>query len=280
MIRNKYYYLVAGLPEITLEQGKLQFSTEQLREELKQDLSPEDFRLFEMLFLAEDNSNLLSLLLKEDRPLSTKGVYQPEMLAAEIKEPRTLMNYMRLFIESLSAENRLYPSLSPQNELTLLYYREMLEVKNNFMRSWFGFELNLRNVLLVLSAKKNGLPYENQVIAANSLADSMRRSSARDLGLASEWPWIDRLLQIIEIPDLLQREKAIDMLRWNFLDEQNTFNYFTVEVLIAFYIKLGIIERWLRLDPATGEELFRNLLGTLQNSYEFPNEFNIKDGRK
>jgi hypothetical protein len=108
----------------------------------------------------------------------------------------------------------------------------------------------------------------------------MRRSSARDLGLASEWPWIDRLLQIIEIPDLLQREKAIDMLRWNFLDEQNTFNYFTVEVLIAFYIKLGIIERWLRLDPATGEELFRNLLGTLQNSYEFPNEFNIKDGRK
>ncbi|HPF64016.1 DUF2764 family protein [Lentimicrobium sp.] len=280
MIRNKYYYLVAGLPEITLEQGKLQFSTEQLREELKQDLSPEDFRLFEMLFLAEDNSNLLSLLLKEDRPLSAKGVYQPEMLAAEIKEPRTLMNYMRLFIESLSAENRLYPSLSPQNELTLLYYREMLEVKNNFMRSWFGFELNLRNVLLVLSAKKNGLPYENQVIAANSLADSMRRSSARDLGLASEWPWIDRLLQIIEIPDLLQREKAIDMLRWNFLDEQNTFNYFTVEVLIAFYIKLGIIERWLRLDPATGEELFRNLLGTLQNSYEFPNEFNIKDGRK
>ena len=280
MIRNNYYYLVAGLPEIALEQGKLQFGTEQLREELKHGLSPADFRLFEMLFLTEDNANLLSLLLKEDRPLSAKGIYQPEMLAAEIREPKALMNYMQLFIGSFTAENRLYPNLSPQNELTLLYYKEMLEVKNDFMRSWFGFELNLRNVLLVLSAKKNGLPYENQVIAANVLAESIRRSSARDLGLTSEWPWIDRVLQIVDFQDLLAREKAIDQLRWNYLDEMNTFNYFTVEVLIAFYIKLGIIERWLQLDPATGDELFRNLLGSLQNSYEFPNEFNIKDGRK
>lgn len=280
MIRNNYYYLVAGLPEITLEQGKLQFGTEQLREELKNGLSPADFRLFEMLFLTEDNSNLLSLLLKEDRPLSAKGIYPPEMLAAAIREPVALMNYMQLFIGSFTAENRLYPNLSPQNELTLLYYKEMLEVKNDFMRSWSGFELNLRNVLLVLSARKNGLPYENQVIAANVLAESIRRSSARDLGLTSEWPWIDRVLQIVDIQDLLAREKAIDQLRWNYLDEMNTFNYFTVEVLIAFYIKLGIIERWLQLDPATGDELFRNLLGSLQNSYEFPNEFNIKDGRK
>lgn len=280
MIRNNYYYLVAGLPEIALEQGKLQFGTEQLREELKHGLSPADFRLFEMLFLTEDNSNLLSLLLKEDRPLSAKGIYPPEMLAAAIREPVALMNYMQLFIGSFTAESRMYPNLSPQNELTLLYYKEMLEVKNDFMRSWSGFELNLRNVLLVLSARKNGLPYENQVIAANPLAESIRRSSARDLGLTSEWPWIDRVLQIVEIQDLLAREKAIDQLRWNFLDEMNTFNYFTVEVLIAFYIKLGIIERWLQLDPATGEELFRNLLGSLQNSYEFPNEFNIKDGRK
>lgn len=280
MIRNNYYYLVAGLPEITLEQGKLQFGTEQLREELKNGLSPADFRLFEMLFLTEDNSNLLSLLLKEDRPRSAKGIYPPEMLAAAIREPVALMNYMQLFIGSFTAENRLYPNLSPQNELTLLYYKEMLEVKNDFMRSWSGFELNLRNVLLVLSARKNGLPYENQVIAANVLAESIRRSSARDLGLTSEWPWIDRVLQIVDIQDLLAREKAIDQLRWNYLDEMNTFNYFTVEVLIAFYIKLGIIERWLQLDPATGDELFRNLLGSLQNSYEFPNEFNIKDGRK
>jgi hypothetical protein len=108
----------------------------------------------------------------------------------------------------------------------------------------------------------------------------MRRSNSRDLGLTSEWPWIERVVQIVEIPDLLAREKAIDQLRWNFLDELNTFNYFSLEVLLAYYIKLGIIERWLKLDKATGEELFRQLLGDLQNSYEFPNEFSVKDGRK
>lgn len=41
-------------------------------------------------------------------------------------------------------------------------------------------------------------------------------------------------------------------------------------------IKLMIIERWLKLDPKTGEELFRRLLGDLQTGYEFPNEFSVK----
>ncbi|PKO97667.1 MAG: DUF2764 domain-containing protein, partial [Bacteroidetes bacterium HGW-Bacteroidetes-9] len=35
-----------------------------------------------------------------------------------------------------------------------------------------------------------------------------------------------------------------------------------------------------RLDQATGEEMFRRLLGELQNTYEFPNEFSVKDGKK
>ncbi|MBK9358467.1 MAG: DUF2764 family protein [Bacteroidales bacterium] len=31
MIRQNYYYLVAGLPDITTEQGKLQFGTAEFR---------------------------------------------------------------------------------------------------------------------------------------------------------------------------------------------------------------------------------------------------------
>lgn len=280
MLNQNYYYLVAGLPELVLDQGKLQFGSQQLREEFRDGLSDSDFALFQHLLLFYDNTNLIALVQKESDFEPKDGVYPFSLLTAALNEPSLLRSYMRKFIESQQAEIPLFPGLSPENELTTLYFTEMLSLQNEFLRKWFTFELNLRNVTLIYAARNSDIPYENQVIPANELALVMRRSNSRDLGLTSEWQWIERVVQIIEIPDLLAREKAIDQLRWNFLDELNTFNYFSLEVLLAYYIKLGIIERWLKLDKATGEELFRQLLGDLQNSYEFPNEFSVKDGRK
>lgn len=280
MARQNYYYLVAGLPDITIGQGKLQFGSREFLEELKGALSKSDFALIEPLLLPEDNRNLLILLQKEDKALSVDGVYPPEVLIEEVKEPVILKQYMKLFIESFRAETRLYPNLSPENELATLYFEEMLETKNAFLRQWFEFELNLKNILLVISARKNNIPYEQQIIGHNPVAESIRKSKARDLGVASEWPWIEKVLQIMETEDILARENAIDLLRWNYLDELNTFNYFSVEVLAAYLVKLGMVERWLKLDQPTGEEMFRRLLGELHNSYEFPNEFSIKDGKK
>lgn len=280
MIRQNYYYLVAGLPDLTLEQGKLQYGTAEFREELKAGLSIKDLRLLEWLFLPSDNINLLTLLRKENKPLLNDGLYPPDLLAEEVKEPSVLKPYMKLFIGSFRAESRLFPSMSEENELTTLYYDELITIGNDFLREWFTFELNLRNVMLVLAARKNNITYEHQVIGTNGIAEIIRKSNARDLGLSAEWPWIEKVLAIADTDDMLAREKSIDQLRWNYLDELNTFNYFTAEVLMAFYLKLGMIERWLRLDQATGEKLFRRLLGELQNSYEFPNEFSIKDGKK
>ncbi|MFH1121063.1 MAG: DUF2764 family protein [Bacteroidota bacterium] len=280
MFRQNYYYLVAGLPDVTIEQGKLQFGTAEFREELKAGLGKTDDGFMQLLYLSEDNHNLLNLLLKENRPLSHDGVYSPEFLTEEVKEPAQIKAYLVRFIESFRAETRLYPNLSYENELVTLWFEELLSTKNDFLREWFTFGLNLKNVLLVLAARKNGLPYEHQIIGDNSVAEIIRKSNARDLGLSAEWPWIEKVLQIVEAGEILAREKALDLLRWNYLDELNTFNYFTVEVLMAYYIKLGMIERWLRLDQPTGEEMFRHLLGELRHSYEFSNEFSIKDGRK
>jgi hypothetical protein len=280
MFSSNYYFLVAGLPELTLEQGKLVFGTDRLREDLREGLSAADYKTFENLLLVYDNQNLLHLLGMMPEKSPVDGVFSYALMAEEMKEPRSLRPYMMRFIESYRAETRLYPQLSPVNEFTLHFYNEMLALKNDFLKQWFEFELNLRNVLLVLSGKRNGISVENQVIPANELAEIMRRSNARDLGISSEWGWAEKVIQIAEIPNLMQREKATDILRWQYLDELNTFNYFSTEVLLAFYIKLGMIERWLKLDKSTGEELFRQLIGDLQNSYEFPNEFSIKDGRK
>ena len=281
MLSQNYYYIIAGLPDLTLDQGKLQFGTPELREELKAGLSDSDYALFQHLLLVYDNMNLQAVMRKQEKDEAVEeGVFFWDTIAAAMDQPELLRPYMAKFIKSQQSETPLHPELSPENELTTLYYDEMVAMKHKFLSKWFDFELNLKNALLVITAKNNDISYDNQIIMANKAALKIARSNARDLGLAGEWPWIEKVLQIAELPDLLARERAIDLMRWDYLDEYNTFNYFSLEVLLAYYIKLGIIERWLKLDKATGEEMFRQLLGDLQNSYEFSKEFSIKDGRK
>lgn len=281
MLSQNYYYIIAGLPDLTLDQGKLQFGTPELREELKEGLSERDYALFQHLLLAYDNINLLAVMRKaEKEEVVEEGIYLWDTLELALDQPELLRPYMTKFIQSQQSETPLHPHLSPENELTTFFYEEVLTLKYDFLRKWFDFELNLKNALLVLIAKNYEIPYDNQIIPANKAANKIARSNARDLGITSEFPWIDKLLQITEQTDLLARERAIDLMRWEFLDEYNTFKYFSLEVLLAYYIKLSIIERWLKLDKATGEEMFRQLLGDLQNSYEFSKDFSIKDGRK
>ena len=62
MLKRNYYYLVAGFPDIVLDQKKIPFSLAELKQELKYHLHPNDYRLVEYLFLEYDNINFLNLL--------------------------------------------------------------------------------------------------------------------------------------------------------------------------------------------------------------------------
>ena len=46
-----YYYLVAGLPELTLEDSKLSYTVADFKAELYPDLSDEDRRLIDLFYL-------------------------------------------------------------------------------------------------------------------------------------------------------------------------------------------------------------------------------------
>lgn len=279
-MRN-YYFLVAGLPDLTIDQGKLQFGSVEFKEYLKGQLHKKDYLLVEWLFLPHDNSNLLKLLQKEEFKWNPYGIYTQEELELAISGEEVLLKpYMELFINNFKAEVRLMPEKSLENELTALYFNEALKIENAFLNNWLQFELNLKNTLLYASSQKYDIPFENELIGDTPIVNALRNKSGRDVGDAGDWPYYEKIIQLVESGDIATREKAIDQIRWGYLDELNTFEYFSVEVILSYLIKLTIIERWLILDPRTGEELFRRLLGDLQSSYEFPKEFNLNDGKK
>ena len=63
---SKYYYLVAGLPELTLEDSKLSYTVADFKTELYPALSEDDKKLIDLFYLKFDNANVLKLLKDKD----------------------------------------------------------------------------------------------------------------------------------------------------------------------------------------------------------------------
>lgn len=276
-MKRNYYYLVAGLQDISLDIHKLALGQLAFRQEWREHIHPADYALVEKLFLPYDNANLLALLQKTGRKHDERGNFSRERLEENIKEPTDLPPYMQRFILAFKNKDPLYPDMSPENELTTLFYDAMTgEEKNDFLRNWWHFTLNVRNILLALNARKYKVPYEHQVIGNSEVSDSIRKSHARDFGLGNELDYMEELTAISRKEDVREREKATDEMKWKYLDEESFFHYFTIEKILAFVIKLGMVERWLTIDKDHGNELFRKLLSELQSSYELPETFKEK----
>ena len=80
-------------------------------------------------------------------------------------------------------------------------------------------------------------------------------------------------MKISETEELVDREKKLDQLRWDWMEEATFFDYFTVERLLVFLLQLEMIERWISLDKEKGNQLFRSIIAALKDEVQIPAEF-------
>ncbi|TAJ15582.1 DUF2764 family protein [Marinilabiliaceae bacterium JC017] len=286
MTRN-YYCLVAGLPDIVMEERKMAFSSLLFRDMLQEDLHPQDYRLVKLFFLPFDHQNVLNRLFVHKNYHDERGNYSYYEIDAatdkktfELAEKTDLPDYLHNFLKDYFEGDERPKLVDAERTLTTHYFTLLSEEKNSFVRQYAQFELNLRNILLALNGRKYDQNVSSEFIGDNEVVQALIKSRARDFGLATEVDNIETLLQIHEGADMLERELRIDMLRWQFLEESTFFNYFTIEKILAFTLKLFMVERWYHLDEAKGRELFNKLLKELETSYEFPEEFKLSHGKK
>ena len=277
---SKYYYLVAGLPELTLEDSKLSYTVADFKSELYSALSEEDRMLIDLFYLQFDNANVLKLLKDKDAAIDPRGNYSAEELAEYIsllKEGGEVSE--RMFPSYLSTLISEYFKMSVEDDflhedrLAALYYAYAMKCKNKFVSAWFSFNLVINNVLVALTARKFKVDVAPLIVGDTEVCDALRTSGARDFGLSGEVEWLDILVTISETEELVEREKKIDLLRWNWMEEATFFNYFTVERLFVFLLQLEMIERWISLDKEKGSQLFRSIIATLKDEVQIPAEF-------
>jgi hypothetical protein len=276
---SKYYCLIAGLPELSLEDGKLSYTVANFKSEIYPELSAKDKKIIDLFYLRYDNQNLLSLLKDSEAQINPLGNYSAEDILAliqTIKEEETLKKntfppYFPTFI-NLYLQQEEYQGM-PQDDIASLYYAYALTCKNDFAKQWYDFNLNVNNILVATTARKYKMDVSATVVGDTPTSQAIRSSNARDFGLSSEIDYVDSLLRIAEIEDLNDRERKIDMLKWEWMEEAIFFNYFTVERVMVFLLRLEMIERWISLDKEKGNELFRQMIGHLKDGVQIPDEF-------
>ena len=189
----------------------------------------------------------------------------------EVSE-RMFPSYLSTFISeyfNMSVED----DFLHEDRLAALYYAYAMKCKNKFVSAWFGFNLVINNVLVALTARKFKMDVAPLIVGDTEVCEALRTSGARDFGLGGEVEWLEQLVKISETEELVEREKKIDRLRWNWMEETTFFDYFTVERLFVFLLQLEMIERWISLDKEKGSQLFRSIIAALKDEVRIPAEF-------
>ena len=278
---SNYYYLVTGLPDLTLDDSKLTYSTADFKTEFYPRLSAKDKKLFDLFYLQYDNVNILKLLKDKEAAIDTRGLYSAEELLdllAQLKEKNEVSKslypaYLITFISDYYNNSGEEDFSLAENRLAGLYYEYAMRCDNRFVAQWYEFNLTVNNILVALTARKYKLEIASMIVGDTEVCQALRTSNARDFGLSGEVDYMDQLMKISETEELLEREKKIDQMRWTWMENATFFNYFSVERLFVFLVQLEMIERWILLDKEKGNQQFRSIIASLKDGVQIPAEF-------
>ena len=283
-MKQNYYYLIAGLPELSLDDSKLGTTVREFRELYYPDLADDDRALLDLIYLNYDNANLLLLLKDKEAAIAEGGLYtSDELLAiieaarAEEAPDRNYPRYMYDFVQQMESEESAAEGIFPEDRLAQLYYAHAMSQGNAFVERWFAFNLDLNNFLTAITARRYNLDVKPLIVGDNEVAKALRTSNSRDFGLTGVMDGFEEVMRISEIDNLVERERKLDVLKWEWLEENSFFDYFTVEKLFAFLVKIQIIELWITLDAEAGGEMLSGMIRQLKEEVKVPQEFTINN---
>ena len=146
------------------------------------------------------------------------------------------------------------------------FYARALSHGERFIRSYFAFDLNLRNAKVRYLNIRLDRPEEQDIITGkgddyNGDIDLMKFRSG-------EFEEAAKVQFVLEQEDLLTREKGLDDITWRKIDQLETFHYFDLTAVLAYVAKLHIVDRWLALDVETGREMFQKLVKQVKGTYK------------
>ena len=181
---------------------------------------------------------------------------------------KSLEDYLHQVKELLSEKDqetlKLIEDGFNKEKIGLEFYKEALASRSTFIQEFFQFDLNVRNAKV---------RYLNQALGRDPQKDvlSLADPDAEEKGIEVEEPEFKeeaQLQSILEGKDILARERGIDDLYWDKIDELTLFNYLDFDKILGVMVKMMIIRRWLILDEETGRAMFKKLVDEVRGTFK------------
>ena len=268
MFRKNYYSLVAGLREYALDGENKGFDVAAIVGEILEGVTAADARQVRLLYGYYDCENLVALRAGRTA-FNPLGNFSKEELAEELKAPQRLSDALAAVVRAFAdpeGEDAETVDTSVRFETALFdaYYTLCARRGCDFLRAWSEFDRTLRNVAAAVTARATGRAVEEVTVGSGDVVDQLQRSSAADFGLRGELPYIDGVIAAVnEEGNLIEKEHKIDAIRWNQAVELAQFDYFDLDAILSYLVRMNIVARWSLLDAARGRAMFDRLMAEL-----------------
>lgn len=277
MFGNKNYYcLVAGLREYTLDADTKGFNARDIIAEIEEELSGADLRAVRLLYGYYDCENIIALRAGRDA-FNPLGNFTREELEAELSEPKHLPERMARVIKAYAAmaeaetdaeENEwakgIDLTLSFERSLFAAYYEECALAGSRFLREWAAFDRTLRNISAVAVARVAGREAKSVTVGKGDVVEQLQRSSAADFGLRGELQYIDAVIAAVnDEQNIVEKEHKIDLIRWEQAVDLAARDYFDINAILSYLVRVNIVARWALLDKKRGRAMFERIMAEL-----------------
>ena len=272
---GSYYYLISGLPEVKLSDSKAKYDINEITQNILSNLSDKDMKLFNYFIYQNDNKNLVNAIALSKGLFSPYNIHlEPSIFSKEEIQKyanlSNLPNYMVKFLED--NKNTEWENIRHiENSLLSLYYEEMIQTGNAFIREYALFMRNLKNILAALNGKALGFSGDEiskELIGDYPLIYALTKSSAADFGLGREIPYINSIIDTFNSSDKADPynlENVECSLVNGFLDRLTSIKSFTTDNLFAYYINLTYAVSINGRNEEEGKKYLQTLVNSLKS---------------
>ena len=278
-----YYCMIAGLPDIDLQDTKPGMSIEDMREQCEQQLTEHDRKLLFYFFLHFDCVNLVKLLKNPEAQIDQWGNFSLDQLR-DLITSATELNFnvhrypafMSIFAREY-AFNKDKAGYFPEDEMAFQFLDYAISTcPSRMMRRWYKLNLDITNILTARLARKQGWSIGDFIKGEGEVQEMIRENKTKDFNLSHELDYIPQLMKIVEEEDPVRKEKMIDAFKWIWLDERTFFEPFNMEAVFAYLCKLEMQQRWAKLDVEQGKETFQKIIDDLRSEAQVPDEYKVQ----
>ena len=270
MFEKNYYSLVAGLREYTLESDTKGFDAREIVDEIVGELSSADAAAVHLLYGYYDCENIIA-------SRAGRAAYNPlgnlsrEEVAEELLSPSRLPEDVARVIRAYTDPESEYAesvdmTICFEKALWTAYYDVCARSKCRFIREWTAFDRTLRNVAAAIVARSTERKVDEVTVGEGEVVEQLQRSSAADFGLRGELSYIDAVIAAVnDEQNLVEKEHKIDLVRWEQAGELASSEYFNINAILSYLVKINIVARWSQLDPKRGRAMLDRIMTELDS---------------